>query len=371
MTRKVCVATMTKVALAALLAGTAALARAQQPVTVELHHRSAESLVSVLRPLLAPAAVAGAGTRLQVRTAPADLARAVRLIEQADRPLQALVVSLSDDPSFAPDSATEGRPSSAPDSATEGRPSSAPGSATQGRASSAPDSATEGRASSAPGGASAKAGSVTLSTGRPLAADAHGNAQVLSTGRPLAADEHGNGQVVSTRPGPRPAELVEGEALLLSMPAPQSLWFGLRSAKAVPGGKAAGTPSVAPPGAKQGGTDVAGVVQFDTVSDFTARIWVAGETVAIDLQPRVAGRLSGAADTGADHATVYGRTGQWIALADSGGELAPAGVAQSAAPRAGLWIKVELAPSFAPDMPSVAPTGAKEGGATEGLPGDR
>jgi len=325
MTRKVCVATMTKVALAALLAGTAALARAQQPVTVELHHRSAESLVSVLRPLLAPAAVAGAGTRLQVRTAPTDLARAVRLIEQADRPLQALVVSLSDDPSFAPDSATEGRPSSAPDSATEGR------------------------ASSAPGGASAKAGSVTLSTGRPLAADAHGNAQVLSTGRPLAADEHGNGQVVSTRLGPRPAELVEGEALLLSMPAPQSLWFGLRGAKAVPGGKAAGTPSVAPPGAKQGGTDAAGVVQFDTVSDFTARIWVAGETVAIDLQPRVAGRLSGAADTGADHATVYGRTGQWIALADSGGELAPAGVAQSAAPRAGLWIKVELAASAAGD----------------------
>ena len=336
MTRRVCVATMTKVALAALLAGTAALARAQQPVTVELHHRSAESLVSVLRPLLAPAAVAGAGTRLQVRTAPADLARAVRLIEQADRPLQALVVSLSDDPSFAPGGATEGRPSSAP------------------------------------GGASAKAGSVTLSTGRPLAADAHGNAQALSTGRPLAADEHGNGQVLSTRPDPRPAELVEGEALLLSMPAPQSLWFGLRGAKAVPGGKAAGTPSVAPPGAKQGGTDVAGVVQFDAVSDFTARIWVAGETVAIDLQPRLAGRISGAADAGADHATVYGRTGQWIALADSGGELAPAGVAQSAAPRAGLWIKVELAPSFAPDMPSVAPTGAKEGGATEGLPaGDR
>jgi hypothetical protein len=307
MIRRVCVPTTTQMALAALLACTALQARAQQRVTVELHHRSAESLVSVLRPLLAPAALAGAGTRLQVRAAPADLARVLRLIEQADLPLRPLIVNLRDDPpSFAP-----GMPAAAADAA--------------------------------------KAGSVTLSTGRPLAADAHGNAQVLSTGRPLAADEHGNGQVLSTRPGPRPAELVEGEALLLSMPAPQSLWFGLRGAKAVPGGKAAGTPSVAPPGAKQGGTDVAGVVQFDAVSDFTARIWVAGETVAIDLQPRVAGRLSGAADTGADHATVYGRTGQWIALADSGGELAPAGVAQSAAPRAGLWIKVELAASAAGD----------------------
>jgi hypothetical protein len=335
MIRRVCVPTTTQVALAALLACTALQARAQQPVTVELHHRSAESLVGVLRPLLAPAVVAGAGTRLQVRAAPADLARAVRLIEQADRPLQPLAVSLRDDPpSFAP-----GMPSVAPRGAKAG-------GATAGLPAVAADAA--------------KAGSVTLSTGRPLAADAHGNAQALSTGRPLAADEHGNGQVLSTQPGPQPAELVEGEALLLSMPAPQSLWFGLRGAKAVPGGKAAGTPFAAPPGAKQGGADVAGVVQFDAVADFTARIWVAGETVAIDLQPRVAGRLSGAADAGADHATVYGRTGQWIALADSGGELAPAGVAQSAAPRAGLWIKVELAPSFAPD------------GATEGLPaGDR
>jgi hypothetical protein len=206
------------------------------------------------------------------------------LIEQADLPLRPLIVNLRDDPpSFAP-----GMPAAAADAA--------------------------------------KAGSVTLSTGRPLAADSHGNAQVLST-----------------RQGPQPAQLLEGDALLLSMPAPQSLWFGLRGGKAAPGGKTAGRPSVA------GSTDAAGVVQFDAVSDFTARIWVAGETVAIDLQPRVAGRLSGAADTGADHATVYGRTGHWIALADSGGELAPAGVAQSAAPRAGLWIKVELAASAAGD----------------------
>jgi hypothetical protein len=299
MIRRVCVPTTTQVALAALLACTALQARAQQPITVELHHRSAESLVGVLRPLLAPAVVAGAGTRLQVRAAPADLARALRLIEQADLPLRPLIVSLRDDPpSFAPGGATEG-------GMTAGLPAVAADAA--------------------------KAGSVTLSTGRPLATDAHGNAQVLST-----------------RQGPQPAQLLEGDALLLSMPAPQSLWFGLRGSQAAPGGKTAGRPSVA------GSTDAAGVVQFDAVSDFTARIWVAGETVAIDLQPRVAGRISGAADAGADHATVYGRTGQWIALADSGAELAPAGVAESAAPRAGLWIKVEVAPSFAPD--------------TEGLP---
>jgi hypothetical protein len=278
-----CVLAIKPVALAALLASTGAIGQARQPVTVELHHRSAESLLIVLRPLIGPAALAGAGMHLQVRAPPADLARVVRLIEQSDRPLQPLVVSLREDPpSFAPAADLD---------------------------------------------APARHGPVTL-----------------STGRPLAADLQGNGQVLSTQTGPPPVPVVEGDPLMISMPAPQSLWFGVR------GGKAAGRPSMAPSGAKEGGgstrgPDAAGLVPFDAVSDFTARIWVAGQTVAIDLQPRQAGRVSGAYDAGADHQTVYGRAGQWIALADSGTQLPSAGVAESGAPRAGLWIKVEVAPS--------------------------
>jgi hypothetical protein len=261
-----------RTALAALLGFTVAMGRAQQPVTVELHHRSAQTLITALRPLVAPAALSGAGTRLQVRAAPADLPRVVGLIEQADRPLQPLLVSLRDDPP----------PAVEPDAPARDR-------------------------------------SVTL-----------------STGRPLAADSHGNGQNLSTRATTQPAPVLEGEALLLSMPASQSLWFGVRGGKAPTGGQARG-------GASTGGPDVAGVVPFDALSDFTARIWLAGETVAVDLEPRVAGRVAAGSEAGADLATVYGRIGQWIALADSGAQLAGAAAAPSGAPRAGCWIKVELA----------------------------
>jgi hypothetical protein len=247
----------------------------QQPVTVELHHRNAESLMTVLRPLIGRATLAGAGSELQVRALPSDLARVVQLIEQSDRPLQPLVVTLRED---AP---------------AIGEPASP-----------------------------ARAGSVTL-----------------STGRPLPADPYGNGQVLSTHSGPRPAQIVEGDPLPISMPAPQSLWFGAHgrgsSASAGPSrSAAAGRTSSA------GGPDVAGVVHFDAFSDFTARIWLAGETVAIDVQPRLAGRIEAGPDPNFEPTTIYGRLGQWIALADS----RPADAARSGAPDAGLWIRVEAAP---------------------------
>jgi hypothetical protein len=269
--------------LALLLSLAAAIARAQPPVTVELHHRSAEAVVTALRPSIAPATLAGAGTLLQVRAQPTDLARVQRLIEQADQPLRSLAVELRDEP-----------PSVAPDGAAEGQ--------------------------SAVAAHAAKAGAVTL-----------------STGRALAPDSHGNGQMLSTQPGSGPVQIVEGDPLLLSMPATQSLWIHAHATsgqEGATGGKGPGAPSTGAAGA-------AGVVQFDAVADFTARIWLAGETVAIDLQPRPSGRWSAGSDAGADHATFYGRVGQWTALADSGARSADA--TGSGAPRAGLWIKVEPA----------------------------
>jgi len=283
-----------RVQLAVLAALATVVVRAQSPVTVELHHRSAEAVITASRPLIAPATLTGAGTLLQVRAQPADLARVQRLIEQADQPLRPLAVDLRDDPPRAADA-----------------------------------------------DALARAGSVTLSTGRAQAPDSRGNGQVLSTGRGLAPDSHGNGQVLSTQSGSAPARIVEGDAFVLSMPATQSLWFrahGVPGKEAMTGGKAPG----APPGPHPtGGPGAAGVVQFDAAADFTARIWLAGETVAIDLQPRPSGRLSGVADSSSDHATVYGRVGQWIALAESGTRSPEA---SAGAPAAGLWIKVEPAP---------------------------
>lgn len=249
----------------ALLATTLLLAAVPawplDPVTIELHHRSAESLLSVLRPLAAPATLAGSGTQLQVRAAPTDLAHVVRLIEQADRPLRALLVALRGEPP--------------------------PGEADP----------------------SAGGGSVTLGTGRALPGDSYGNGQMLST-----SPQHAN-------------ELLEGDPLVISMPAAQSIWFRGGGARARP--KSASS-----------GPDVAGVVHFDAVSDFTARIWLNGETVAIDLEPRAAGRLRAGSDPNFEGATVYGRLGQWIALAGSGTSRDWTATAPGA-PGTGLWIKVQ------------------------------
>lgn len=259
--------------LAALLALATDASWSQQPTVVQLHHRSAESLITVLRPLVAPAVVTGTGTQLQVRALPIDLPRVRQLIEQSDRPLQALAIALSDEPPNAADVNLDSQP----------RPGS---------------------------------GSVTL-----------------ATGRGMPPDPVGNGQILSTQPGRRRTRVVEGEPLRISMPVPQSLWFGAKP-------KAAAAP---PGGSVSSGTGAQGVVHFDAVSDVMARIWLADATVAIELQPLAAGGVDAGLDRSSDHTTVYGKVGQWIALADSGTDLQapPQGTAAS---RAGLWIKVDPAP---------------------------
>ena len=263
------------------LALAAAAAWPQQPVTVELHHRSAESLITVLRPLVGPATLAGAGARLQVRASPSDLPRVVRLIEQSDRPPQPLLVTLRDDPppAFAP-----GAPAGEPE-----RPG--------------------------------QAGSIAL-----------------STGHPLPADPHGNGQLLSTRPTERPAGVVEGDPLAISMPTSQSLWVGVIGRRGGPRTATSASTALNP------SADAAGLVHFDAATRVTARIWLAGETVAIDLRPSAAERIEGAPDSNPEAVTVYGRLGQWIALQDSGTGPDSAYSAESGAPRAGLWVKVEVAP---------------------------
>jgi hypothetical protein len=247
--------------LAMVLMWVAAIGWPLDPVTIELHHRSAESLITVLRPLAAPAALTGSGTRLQVRAAPRDLARVTRLVQQSDRPLRPLAITLRNEPPPAESNAPAGD------------------------------------------------GSITLSTGHPLPQDPYGNGQVLST-------------------QPSAGEILEGDPLLISMPAAQSLRFRLRSEASDP--KTAGSRP-----------EAAGVVNFDAVSDFTARIWLAGEAVAIELQPRWSGRVAGSPDQIFERLTAIGRVGQWIALADPGTSPELPG---AATPRVGLWIKVRARP---------------------------
>lgn len=164
-------------------------------------------------------------------------------------------------------------------------------------------------------------------------ADARAGSVVLSTGRPLSADPHGNAQVLSTQAGQRSTTILEGEPFRISMPASQSLWVGVHGGgagpkNAAPGSAAGGRASARP--------DAAGVVHFDAVSDFNARIWLDGTAVAIELQPLAQGRIDSGTDPSPGQATVYGRVGQWIELAESGS-------AASGGLPAGLWIKVESA----------------------------
>ena len=270
--------------LIALLPLAAGASWAQQPAIVELHHRSVESLVTVLPPLVAPAVVTGAGSQLQVRASASDLPRVVRLIEESDRPLRALVVAFSDEPPGGQDVQTAARP--------------------------------------------------------PLA----GGSITLSTGTAMPPDPVGNGQVLSTRPDRGSTRVIEGEALRLSMPAPQSLWFGVHGGR---GGQQ--KPKAAAAGADNGASAAAavqGVVHFDGVSDVIARVWVAQATVAIELKPLASGSLDAGADRASEQAIVYGRIGQWIALADSGVDVQAASHG-SGAPRGGLWIRVDAAPDSA------------------------
>ena len=169
-------------------------------------------------------------------------------------------------------------------------------------------------------------------------ATTRGGPATLSTGRPLSADSYGNAQVLSTQAGRRSATILEGAPFRISMPAPQSLWVRIHGRAAGPKGAGPGAPADAP-----GRTDAAGVVHFDAVSDFTARIRITGATVAVELQPLAVGRIDGGADLSPGHATVYGRIGQWIELAESGIGLGSPASGGSGAPGAGLWIKVESA----------------------------
>ena len=328
--------------LAALPLVLAAAGWAQPAVTVQLHHRDAESLITALRPLIGPATLAGAGMQLQVTAPPSDAARVMRLIEQSDRPLQPLVVRLSAEPPPAR-------------SAPAGELHTKAGLSAEAPASARGTPAGELRAKADDRSVTLSTGAMppdphgnaqVLSTGRAMPPDPHGNAQTLSTGRAMPADPHGNAQVLSTQPGAAAAELFEGDPLRISMPASQSLWVAVNGRHrgpnpSTPAAAPGGTAGSRTPGA---GSDAAAVVHFDAVSDFTARIWLAGDTVAIDLRARAAGRLDGEPDPNSEPVTVYGRLGQWIALADSGGELQPTGNAESGAARAGLWIKVDRVP---------------------------
>lgn len=84
--------------LALALAGAAGTPAAESVEIVPLHHRSAESLLPVLRPLVgADAAVTGLGDRLVVRANESDLATILRVVAELDRAPRRLMITVRQD----------------------------------------------------------------------------------------------------------------------------------------------------------------------------------------------------------------------------------------------------------------------------------
>src|SRR3954470_8925869 len=74
---------------------------------ISLGHRTAEQVLPTLRPLMEPGAtLTGQGTQLIVRTSPANLAELRRALEELDRPLRRLQISVRFDDAL--DSAARG-----------------------------------------------------------------------------------------------------------------------------------------------------------------------------------------------------------------------------------------------------------------------
>jgi len=170
-----------------------------------------------------------------------------------------------------------------------------------------------------------------------------------------ARPDPGNEMVLATREGERVVRLREGEAVLIDLPAVQSLQFR----RALPaaggsGGASAGTsasPSAGTGSAAAGstaagsaGNSASGVVYFESVAAFTARFHIAGQRVRIELVPRLSGTVRApvpGAGEGSGSVTVEGPLGNWIAL---GGGAGASDRGLSAAPptQDAVWLRVEV-----------------------------
>ena len=91
--------------IAAVVAGEAAAQGSLE--VIPLRHRTADQVLPALRPLMEPGAtLTGQGTQLIVRTSPANLAELRRALEELDRPLRRLQISVRFDDAL--DSAARG-----------------------------------------------------------------------------------------------------------------------------------------------------------------------------------------------------------------------------------------------------------------------
>jgi hypothetical protein len=182
-----------------------------------------------------------------------------------------------------------------------------------------------------------------------------------------ASDSGPNGATtVSTSNSVRNFRIHEGERVRIDLPAVQALQFRVpmnaagssgASTAGASGTKSSSAAGASAPasnatGARSGGS-VSGVVYFDAVAAFAARMSLAGTTVRIELTPLKSGTVAapvvGAPD--APHTVVItGHTGQWIALGDTDTAQGMRSLSPTPDPPspASVWVRVYPAPEERP-----------------------
>ncbi len=166
----------------------------------------------------------------------------------------------------------------------------------------------------------------------------------VSTGDGAADAGAGNGSTLSTQASIRRVRVVEGERVRVDLPAVQSLQFH------VPLAASPGSGGAAP----AGGPAASGVVYFDGVGAFTARFFLRGDLVRVELTPLQRGSVSApfvpAVSGPAGTVTATAPVGEWIPLGDSDLSAPGAALTQSPDPPspAAVWVRVYPDPDDAP-----------------------
>ena len=151
-----------------------------------------------------------------------------------------------------------------------------------------------------------------------------------------------NGSTLSTSSGERVLRVREGERFLLELPSVQSLQFRVPVTTAAKAGSAAGSSATGAAGSQAAppGPTAEGVVYFDAVASFAARLRLQGSHARLELQPVLAGTVRAPFDAPAPPPVpVELELGRWQGL--GGGEGTPGRLSAAPATEDALWIRVE------------------------------
>ncbi len=178
---------------------------------------------------------------------------------------------------------------------------------------------------------------------------------VSTGGADDAAGAPGNASTVSTQTSIRRVRVVEGERIRVDLPAVQSLQFHVPLGAATGGRGHGAAPSA--PAAAGGAADPAatsGVVYYEGVAAFSARFYLRGDTVTVELVPLQRGSVSApfvpAAGGSGAAVLASAAVGEWLPLGDSDLDTTGNTLNENPDPPspASLWVRIFPDPDDAP-----------------------